>query len=573
MDTCTLEINNIEITVPNDYTILQAAKKVGISIPTLCYHPDQNVKANCRICLVENDQGKLMTACSTPVLDGMKIKTHSKLVRDTQKGVLQLILANHDQNCLRCSRNGKCELQKLCEIFNISKTNLHEVVDCTTQDLSNHSIIRDQSKCIKCNRCVEMCQEVQTVAALSHAHRSTNYSITPAYNKSLAETNCIFCGQCVSICPVGALREREEIDNVIDAIYDPNIHVIAQIAPAVRVSIGEEFGYNPSVNVEGKLISALKQVGFDKIFDTNFTADLTIIEEGHELISRLKNDGVLPMLTSCSPGWINFIEAFYPNLLPHLSSCKSPQQMFGALSKSYYSSKMGIPPETIFTVSIMPCTAKKHEAKREEMHYNQHREVDAVLTTRETAKLIKSMSINLNNLIDDNFDAPFGISSGAGAIFGASGGVMEAALRSIYELLTKKELANLDFTSARGINGIKEVTVMIDSIEFKGAVVNGLKNARYILEQIQSGECPYTFIEVMCCPGGCIGGGGQPFGSTMEIRKERISSIYSIDKKSTIRQSHKNPLIQQLYEDFLIEPNSWKCHDLLHTFYYPHNKE
>jgi len=418
-----------------------------------------------------------------------------------------------------------------------------------------------------------MCQEIQTVAALSHAHRSTNYSITPAYNKSLAETNCVFCGQCVSVCPVGALREREEIDNVMDAIYDPNIHVIAQIAPAVRVSIGEEFGCKPGSNCEGKLISALKQVGFDKIFDTNFTADLTIIEEGHELINRLKNNGVLPMLTSCSPGWINFIEAFYPNLLPHLSSCKSPQQMFGALSKSYYSSKMGIPPEKIFTVSIMPCTAKKHEARREEMHYNQYREVDAVLTTRETAKLIKSMSINFTTLKPKDFDAPFGIGSGAGAIFGASGGVMEAALRSVYEILTKKQLDNLDFTSTRGINGIKEVTVMIDSIELKGAVVNGLKNARYILEQIQSGECPYTFIEVMCCPGGCIGGGGQPFGSTIETRKELINSIYSIDKNSTIRRSHKNPLIQQLYDDFLIEPNSKKAHELLHTFYYPQNKE
>lgn len=570
----TLVIDNIKVTVPEGTTVLQAAKNVGINIPTLCYHPDQSVKANCRICLVEDkEREQLHTACSTQVWEDAKIDTRSKSVRSMQRGVLELILANHPQDCLRCIRSANCELQKICEIHHISNSSLEDSVDALELDNSNPSIVRDPKKCIKCNRCVEVCQEVQNVGVLSHSHRSTSYSVTPAYNRSLNDTLCVYCGQCTAVCPVGALYENDETNKVWDALDNPDKHVIVQIAPAVRVSVGDEFGLEPGEASTGKLVASLRRLGFDKVFDTDFTADLTILEEGNELLHRLKNGGTLPMITSCSPGWINYIEGFYPEQLEHLSTCKSPQQMFGALSKTYYAKKENMNPKDIFTVSIMPCTAKKYEANREEMSAVEGvKDVDVVLTTRELAKMIKMASIDFSNVQEEEFDNPLGISTGAAVIFGATGGVMEAALRTVYEVVTEEELIKLEFHDVRGLEGIKEATVDLKGTPVKVAVAHGLDNARKIMELIKNGECEYTFIEVMCCPGGCIGGGGQPIGNYMAVKDQRIKGIYQIDENMKLRKSHENPAVLSLYQEFLGEPLGHKSHELLHTTYRPRNK-
>ena len=564
-----IKIDNIDIIVPEGTTILEAAKKVNIDIPHLCYHPDQAIKANCRLCVVEvAGSRKLTPSCSSYVFDGMEVQTNTKKVRDMQKGILELILANHNQDCLKCQRNGNCELQALCQRFNISKTNLEDTVEALPLDDTNPAIIRDSSKCVKCNRCVEACQKVQEVHVLTHSHRSVNYNITPAYEMPLEKTFCVFCGQCSAVCPTGAIVEKDDTAKVWDAIYDPNKHVIVQTAPATRVALGDDFDLPKGSIVTGKMVAALRRLGFDKVFDTNFTADLTILEEGNELIQRVTKGGTLPMITSCSPGWINFIEGRYEHLLDHLSSCKSPQQMFGALSKSYYAEKAGIDPKDIYTVSIMPCTAKKYEATRPEMVTNGVPEVDAVLTTRELARMIQSAGIDFANLPEDQYDNPFGIGTGAGAIFGATGGVMEAALRTAYEVITGKGLPSLDFIDVRGLEGIKEATVDIDGLELKVAVANGLSNAKVLLKQIEKGESPYAFIEIMACPGGCIGGGGQPIKSTMDVKEKRIEAIYEIDQDLPLRKSHKNPDIVKLYEEYLGEPLGHKSHELLHTHYH-----
>jgi len=564
-----IKIDNIDIVVPEGTTILEAAKKVNINIPHLCYHPDQAIKANCRLCVVEVAGSKKLTpACSSYVFDGMEVQTNTKKVRDMQKGVLELILSNHDQDCLKCQRNGNCELQALCQRFNISKTNLEDTVEALPLDSTNPSLVRDSAKCVKCNRCVEACQKVQEVHVLTHSHRSVHYNITPAYEMPLEKTFCVFCGQCSAVCPTGAIVEKDDTTKVWDAIYDTSKHVIVQTAPAVRVALGDAFNLPKGSIVTGKMVAALRRLGFDKIFDTNFTADLTIMEEGTELIQRVTKGGTLPMITSCSPGWINFIEGRYDHLLDHLSSCKSPQQMFGALSKSYYAEKMGIDPKNIYTVSIMPCTAKKYEAQRPEMVTNGVPEVDAVLTTRELARMIQSAGIDFAGLEEDQFDNPFGIGTGAGAIFGATGGVMEAALRTAYEIITGKGLPSLNFNDVRGLEGIKEATVDVDGLELKVAVAHGLSNAKVLLKQIEKGESPYAFIEVMACPGGCIGGGGQPIRSTMDVKAKRIEAIYKIDEDLPLRKSHKNPDVQKLYEDYLGEPLGHKSHELLHTHYH-----
>ncbi|MDF3000194.1 MAG: ferredoxin [Bacillota bacterium] len=564
-----IKIDTIDVIIPEGTTILEAAKKVNINIPHLCYHPDQAIKANCRLCVVEvSGSRKLTAACSSFVYEGMEVHTNSKKVRDMQKGILELILANHDQDCLKCLRNGNCELQALCQRFNISKTNLEDTVDALPLDDTNPSLIRDSAKCVKCNRCVDACQKVQEVHVLTHSHRSVHYNITPAYEMPLEQTFCVFCGQCAAVCPVGAIVEKDDTAKVWDAIYDPKKHVIVQVAPAVRVALGDAFNLPKGTIVTGKMVAALRRLGFDKIFDTNFTADLTIMEEGNELIQRLTKGGTLPMITSCSPGWINFIEGRYDHLLDHLSSCKSPQQMFGALSKSYYSEMAGIDPKNVYTVSIMPCTAKKYEAQRPEMMTNGVPEVDAVLTTRELARMIQSAGIDFVGLEEDQFDNPFGIGTGAGAIFGATGGVMEAALRTAYEVITGKGLPGLNFTEVRGLSGIKESTVLIDGMELKVAVAHSLGNAKILLKQIEKGESPYAFIEIMACPGGCIGGGGQPIKSTRDVKEKRIEAIYKIDEDLPLRKSHKNPDVFKLYENYLGEPLGHKSHQLLHTHYH-----
>lgn len=564
-----IKIDNIDLVVPEGTTILEAAKKVNINIPHLCYHPDQAIKANCRLCVVEVAGSKKLTAsCSSYVFEGMDVQTNTKKVRDMQKGILELILANHDQDCLKCLRNGNCELQALCQRFNISKTNLEDTVDALPLDNTNPSLVRDSAKCVKCNRCVDACQKGQEVHVLTHSHRSIHYNIAPAYEMPLEETFCVFCGQCAAVCPVGAIVEKDDTAKVWDAIYDSDKHVIVQVAPAVRVALGDAFNLPKGSIVTGQMVAALRRLGFNHIFDTNFTADLTILEEGNELIKRVTEGGTLPMITSCSPGWINFIEGRYDHLLDHLSTCKSPQQMFGALSKSYYAEKAGIDPKKIYTVSIMPCTAKKYEANRPEMVTNGVQEIDAVLTTRELARMIQSAGIDFTGLEEDQFDNPFGIGTGAGAIFGATGGVMEAALRTAYEVITGKGLPSLNFTEVRGLEGIKESTVHIDGLDLKVAVAHGLGNAKVLLKQIDKGESPYHFIEVMACPGGCIGGGGQPIKSTMDVKQKRIDAIYQIDADLPLRKSHKNPDVMKLYDEYLGEPLGHKSHELLHTHYH-----
>lgn len=573
METIKLTIDNKEVEVPEKTTILEAAKKANINIPHLCYHPDQTIKANCRLCVVDAGGRKLTAACSTYVWEGMEVQTNTKKVRDMQRGVLELILANHDQDCLKCIRNGSCELQDMCKRFNISKTNLEDAVDALPVDTSSPSLVRDSAKCIKCNRCVEACQKGQEVHVLTHAGRSIHYNIAPAYELSLQDTQCVFCGQCAAVCPVGAIVEQDQTELVLDAIYDENKHVIVQVAPAIRVALGDLFQMPAGALVTGKMVSALKRLGFDQVFDTNFTADLTIIEEGNEVIKGLNEGRKLPIITSCSPGWVNFIEGKYPHLLEHLSSCRSPQQMFGALSKTYYSEVTGITPENIFTVSIMPCTAKKFESLRPEFSKEGIQDVDIALTTRELGRMIQSAGIDFINLEESQFDDPFGIGTGAGAIFGASGGVMEAALRTAYEVITGQGIPSLDFHEVRGLEGIKEATIDINGLPLKVAVISGLSNAKIILDQIDADTCPYAFIEIMACPGGCIGGGGQPIKTTLESKEKRMKALYALDMDLPLRKSHKNPSILKIYEDFLGEPLGEKSHELLHTHYHARNKE
>lgn len=570
MNHCNVIIDRKTVMVPEGTTILKAAELLSIKIPTLCYHPDQSVKANCRICLIEvKDRRDLVTACSTLVWEGAEIITNSQKVLEARRTVLELILANHRQDCLNCIRNGNCELQGLCKQFNMSQNMLPNIVKKFPLDNSNPSIVRDKSKCVKCNRCVEMCEAVQGVGALCYSHRSNEITIGTEYGKELENANCIFCGQCTTVCPVGSLYEKDNTEEVWKALNNSSKHVIVQIAPSIRVSIGEEFNLSPGENVTGKMVAALKRMGFDKVFDTNFTADLTIMEEGSDLVHRIRNNGVLPMITSCCPGWINYAETYAPNIIEHLSSCKSPQQMFGAISKSYYADKVRVNPEDIITVSIMPCTAKKYEADRKEMHVDGVKEVDIVITTREFARMINAANIDFFNIEEEEFDSPFGISSGAGAIFGVTGGVMEAALRTAYTLITKEELEEVEFTDVRGLDGVKEATININDKQIKIAVAHGISNAKKIVKQIENGESEYAFVEIMACVGGCIGGGGQPVGSRLDVKKERIGQIYNIDKNSNLRKSHQNPEIMKLYEEYLGEPMSHLSHELLHTEYCP----
>ena len=570
----TIKIDGIPVTVPSGTTIMEAARKIGINIPSLCHHPDLGVRAFCRVCLVEDSWSRrLKTACNNLVDEAGDITTNSPKVRKARKTILELILANHPQDCLHCEKNGKCELQKLAAEYNIRGNIFDPVWKPVPKEMSNPALVRDMTKCVRCGRCVEACQAIQTTNAIGFSGRSVDFKITTAFEKPLSESPCVYCGQCVAVCPVGALYEKDDTQRVWDAIDDPDKFVIVQTAPAVRVAIGEEFGMERGAVATGKMVAALRRLGFDKVFDTDFSADLTIMEEGYELLNRMKNGGSLPMITSCSPGWINFVEKNYPDLLDNVSSCKSPQQMFGAIAKTYYADKMGIPREKMFVVSVMPCIAKKYECQRPEMNSSGYQDVDVVLTTREFAKMIRMAGLSFDRLPEEEFDHPLGLGSGAGAIFGTSGGVMEAAIRTVYEVVTSKQPESLDFTACRGHEGIKEATLDLDGTPVKVAITNGLKNARVLMDKIRAGEADYQFIEVMCCLGGCVGGGGQPFRTTAAIREHRMDGLYKVDKNLPIRQSHKNPDIQTLYSEFLQEPNSHLAHELLHTHYHDRRNE
>ncbi|SFG69801.1 NAD(P)-dependent iron-only hydrogenase catalytic subunit [Desulfotomaculum arcticum] len=567
MSQVSLTIDGIEVQAVPGTSVLEAAKKAGIKIPTLCYLEEINEIGACRICLVEVQGARtLQASCVTPVAPGMVVRTNTPAVRQARKLNLELIMSNHPQECLTCPRSTNCELQQLASELGITEIRFSGANPSYEPDFSSAALVRDPRKCILCRRCVSVCEKVQQVCAIAPQERGFNTIVAPAFLEPLGDTACVNCGQCALVCPTAAIHEKDQTAEVWAALSDPGKHVVVQTAPAVRVSIGEMFGLEPGSVVTGQLVAALRKLGFDKVFDTDFTADLTIMEEGSELLQRMQNGGQLPLITSCSPGWIKFIEHFYPGLLPHLSTCKSPQQMFGALAKTYYAEKSGIDPADIFVVSIMPCTAKKFEAGRQEMNGSGCQDVDVALTTRELGKMLKEAGIDFNSLAEEDYDHPLGISTGAGVIFGSTGGVMEAALRTAYELVTGQALPALDFEEVRGLEGIKEASVDLNGTVLNVAVAHGLANAREMMERVQNGK-QYHFIEIMCCPGGCIGGGGQPIPTTREIRAQRAAGIYSADKSMELRKSHENPAVQALYKEFLGEPLGHQSHELLHTHY------
>jgi iron-only hydrogenase group A len=574
----TITINGNQYAVPSNLTVLEAARTVGIDIPTLCFLKDINEVGACRVCVVEVEGARaLQASCVLPVREGMVVKTNNQRVRNARKTTVELILANHNRECTTCVRSKNCELQSVSEELGIRDIRYTGAKREGKYDNFSHSIIRDSSKCILCGRCVSACKNVQGIGILDFVNRGFETTVGPAFEVSMKDAPCIYCGQCMVVCPVGALTEKPAIDKVWDALEDPKKHVIVQSAPAVRAALGEEFGYPIGTNVTGKLASALRNLGFDKIFDTNWAADVTIMEEGTELLGRLQNGGKLPMITSCSPGWVRFIEFNYPDLLDHLSSCKSPQNMFGALAKSYYAEKNNIDPKDIFVVSVMPCTSKKTEIERPELSVGGVRDVDVSITTRELARMIKEARMEFDKLEDGTFDPFMGDYSGAGVIFGATGGVMEAAIRTVADVLTGQDLENVDYTAVRGVEGIKEATVNIAGKDIKVAVAHNTKNAAIILDKIRAGEADYHFVEIMACPGGCVNGGGQPIQpasvrNVIDIRAERAKALYSEDAASTVRKSHKNPEIKRLYDEYLGEPNSHKAHELLHTHYYAREK-
>lgn len=573
MEMVNIKINNMPLSVPKGISILEAARMAGIEIPTLCYLKKINEIGACRICMVEVKGARsLVTACVYPVNEGMEIFTNTERVRKSRKMTLELILSTHDRKCLSCVRSGTCELQLLCKEFGVDDEGRFDGANPVHEyDDSAIHMIRDNGKCILCRRCVAACQ-AQHISVIGANARGFDTHIGSAFEKPLDSVACVSCGQCIVNCPTGAIYEKDDTAKVLEAINDPEKFVVVHTAPSIRVTLGECFGMHIGTNVQGKMVAALRRLGFDKVFDTDFGADLTIVEEANEFLGRVQNGGVLPMITSCSPGWIKYCEHYYPDMLDHLSSCKSPQQMSGAIIKTWYAEKMGIDPKDIVVVGIMPCTAKKFETKRENQSASGYPDVDYSLTTRELGRMIESAGIYFKHLPDEEFDNPLGDSTGAAVIFGATGGVMEAALRTAVEKLSGEELKSLDFTEVRGTDGIKEASYTVNGMEVKVCVVSGLANANTIMEKVKNGTADYHFIEIMGCPGGCVNGGGQPIQHAVvrnfvDLRARRAAALYEADKDMPLRKSHESEAVKRLYAEFLGEPGSHKAHEVLHTSY------
>ena len=580
MKNINLVIDGVQLEVPENTSIIEAAKQIGIHIPTLCYHPDLPATGACGLCVVEIEGYPTpKRACTTPVAEGMQIRTNSKELRSIRKTLLEMILANHEVTCPTCVANGKCELQQMAYTMGIDPANVESILEKEPVDYSSVSIIRDVNKCISCGRCIEVCNNIQTVNALTFSNRGFEKKVDTAFSLGMANSACVNCGQCTVYCPTGALREKDDTDYVWEALLDPSKHVVVQEAPSIRASLGEEFGMEIGALTVGKMYAALKRLGFDSVFDTNFSADLTILEEGTEVVEIIKNNPEkLPVITSCSPGWIKFMETYFNDLGCHVSTAKSPQQMMGVLAKTYYAEKSNIDPKDIVSVSIMPCTAKKFECQRDEMKDSGYQDVDYVLTTREIVRMFKEAGIDLKTIPEEEPYHALADYTGAATIFGATGGVMEAAIRSAYFLITGEELPNLDVLPVRGLQGIKEAELDIKGMKVKVAVAHGLGNARKLLDKVraqikETGKSEYAFIEIMACPGGCVGGGGQPFGNDMAMRARKGQTLYKEDHDLVnIRCSHKNPAIAKIYEEYLEKPGSHKAHKLLHTHYYARDK-
>ncbi len=563
-----IEINNKKVSAENGETILDVLSRNGIHVPTLCHMKDMFPSGSCRMCVVEmEDSGKLVSSCSFPVSEGMKVQTHSNKVIESRKTIVELLLSNHPDDCLYCVRNGNCELQGLSKQLNVTERRIHGIKNNFSLDQSSPSIVRDPDKCILCGRCIRVCEEVMGVSAIDFINRGSKTVIGTAFNGGLNTSSCVNCGQCIMVCPTGALTEKNHFAEITEALSDTSKTLVVQYAPAISVSLAEAFGMEPGKDINGILNAALRKIGFKTVFDTTFSADLTIMEESAELIQRIQDGGTMPMITSCCPAWIKYAEEFAPDFIPNLSSCKSPQQMMGAVIKSYWAESEGIKPEDIYSVSIMPCTAKKFEAQRNEMTRHGITDVDAVLTTRELADFIKMHGVDIHKLEPEMADSPMGFRSTAGKLFGASGGVMEAAIRTAYYKITGKELVNFQVPEIRGLKGRKEARLQIGDLDIGVAVVSGLENARILLDEIRNGRNDIHFIEVMACPGGCIAGGGQRIGAEKEAIIARMKSLYTIDENESIKVSHKNPDVIEIYDRYLGSPCGHKSHELLHTSY------